>query len=62
MFGYSQKKVARILGFKTTAMISRWELGNAMPTIIYAYQIARLYEVLPHELYPMLWDQSGCDQ
>ena len=58
IFGYSQKKVARLLGFKTTAMISRWELGIALPTIPYVYRMSRLYQVLPHELYPMLWERS----
>lgn len=55
MHGYSQKKVAKLLGFSTTAMISRWELGIALPTMHYTFHLAQLYQVLPHELYPRLW-------
>lgn len=58
MYGYSQKKVARLLGLATTAMVSRWELGMALPSLIQTYQLARLYKVMPHELYPSLWNSN----
>jgi transcriptional regulator with XRE-family HTH domain len=61
MYGYSQKTVARLLGFATTAMVSRWELGIAVPSLVQSYQLARLYQVMPHELYPSIWEQCGND-
>lgn len=61
MYGHSQKKVARLLGLATPAMLSRWELGMATPSLIQIFQLARLYQILPHELYPSLWEQLGTD-
>ena len=53
--GYSQKKVARILGFKDTSTLSRWEHGLTVPSIVQVFRLARIYRALPHELYDELW-------
>jgi transcriptional regulator with XRE-family HTH domain len=41
--GLSQKQVARILGLKSSAMISRWEKGLVMPETLNALKMAALY-------------------
>ena len=55
--GYSQKKVARILGLADTSTLSRWEHGGAMPNIVQVFRLARIYNTLPHELFEELWNQ-----
>lgn len=55
--GYSQKKVARILGLSDTSMISRWEHGISLPGIKHVFRLCNLYQVLPHELFDELWDE-----
>lgn len=54
-FGYSQKKVARMLGLRDITAISRWEQGISMPTVMQLMRLARLYRTHPHELYDELW-------
>lgn len=56
--GYSQKKVAHMLGLMDTNAISRWEMGAYMPNIKNLFRLAQLYHALPHELYPNLWKES----
>ncbi len=55
--GYSQKKVARILGLLDTSMLSRWERGIALPNTIQALCLARIYDTEPHHLFDELWNQ-----
>ena len=55
--GYSRKKVARIIGHADTSTISRWERGIALPGLLQTFHLAQLYQVLPHELYPELWEK-----
>jgi transcriptional regulator with XRE-family HTH domain len=54
--GYSQKKVARILGLADTSTLSRWERGGAMPSVVQVFRLARIYQTLPHELFEELWN------
>ncbi|MBS1511091.1 MAG: helix-turn-helix transcriptional regulator [Bacteroidetes bacterium] len=61
MAGYSQKKVARLLGFADTSTISRWEHGITAPNIIQLLWLAKLYHCLPHEFYPDLWNVIAPD-
>lgn len=56
--GYSQKKVARLLGFSDTSSLSLWEHGAALPRMKHAFRLARIYRVLPHELFSELWHQT----
>lgn len=53
---YSQKKVARLLGFQTTSTLSRWERGAAVPPLMQVFRLARLYHTEPQELFPELWE------
>ena len=57
--GFSQKKVARLLGLIETNSISRWEHGYTVPKIKNLFKLAQLYHALPHELYPNLWEKSA---
>jgi transcriptional regulator with XRE-family HTH domain len=59
--GYSQKKVARMLGFADTSTISRWEHGVAFPSIMQTFRLARIYHTLPHELFDDIWKQVGTE-
>jgi hypothetical protein len=39
------------------SILSRWERGLAVPGIVQVFRLARIYRVLPHELYEGLWKQ-----
>ena len=41
--GLKQKQVARILGLKNSGMISRWEKGKSLPSLLNAIKLAALY-------------------
>ena len=56
--GYSQKKVAHILGLADTSTLSRWEHGVAFPSIKQVFSLARIYRTLPHELFDALWNHT----
>ncbi len=53
--GYSQKKVARMLGLADTSTLSRWEHGSKLPGIVQVFRLAQIYRTWPHELFPELW-------
>ncbi len=55
--GYSQKKVARLLGLSDTSILSRWEHGITTPGIVQTFHLARIYHTWPHELFAELWYQ-----
>ena len=55
LFGFSQKKVALILGLNDTSPLSRWEKGISLPNIIHLFRLSRLYKTMPSELYFDLW-------
>jgi transcriptional regulator with XRE-family HTH domain len=59
--GLSQKKVARVLGFADTSVLSRWEQGHVVPSLLYAFKLSKLYSVLPHELFQHLWEHITRD-
>ncbi len=60
--GYSQKKVARLLGLTDTTMLSKWEHGVSYPSLLHVFRLARMYQVLPHELFVDLWLQVGTEE
>ena len=47
-----------MLGLVDTSMLSRWEHGAAMPSIVQVFRLARIYHTLPHELFTELWNQN----
>jgi len=55
--GYSQKEVAKILGFKSAGRLSRWEQGLAMPNVENLLRLSFLYSTLPAQLYPDHWQE-----
>lgn len=59
--GYSQKKVARILGLADTSTLSKWEHGVSYPNLLQVFRLARMYHVLPHELFAELWEHTGTE-
>ena len=49
--GLKQKDVAKILGLKNCGMISRWEKGVCLPSLLNAFKLAGLYCVLVDALF-----------
>lgn len=60
-FGYSQKKVARILRLTDTSSLSRWEHGVSVPSMLQVFRLSRIYNTLPHDLYDELWFNIGSE-
>lgn len=57
ILGYSQKEVAQMCGFKNSSSISRWEKGDAMPSVKNLLMLSVLYATLPAQLYDELYQQ-----
>jgi len=49
--GLTQKDVVRVLGLKSTSMISRWENGLCLPSPMYIFSLALLYHVMADALF-----------
>jgi transcriptional regulator with XRE-family HTH domain len=49
--GLRQKDIAKILNLKNTGMISRWEKGVCLPSLLNAFKLAGLYCVLVDALF-----------
>lgn len=49
--GLKQREVARILNLKSAGMISRWEKGVCLPSLLNAFKLAGLYCVLVDALF-----------
>jgi transcriptional regulator with XRE-family HTH domain len=49
--GLKQKEVAKILGLKSTSMISRWEKGLCLPKPLNMFKLAILYRTMADALY-----------
>jgi transcriptional regulator with XRE-family HTH domain len=60
--GYSQKKVARLLGFADTSTLSRWERGYSLPSLMQVFRLARIYHAEPQELFEHLWKHVDCEK
>jgi DNA-binding XRE family transcriptional regulator len=59
--GFTQERVAQLLGYKTRDAISRMEMGYSLPRLYTALQFAALYRIpvdfLYHEKYIALRDE-----
>ena len=55
--GLSQKQIAKRLGLKDTSPVSRWESGLMYPSIAHLFQLSRIYNTIPQELYTGLWQK-----
>jgi transcriptional regulator with XRE-family HTH domain len=49
--GLKQKEVAEILNLKGAGMISRWEKGICLPSLIYVIKLSGIYSVLVDALF-----------
>ena len=49
--GLKQKDVAEILNLKSAGMISRWEKGVCLPSLLNALKLAGVYSVLTDALF-----------
>ena len=49
--GLQQKEVARILGFKSASIVSRWENGTCLPSVTNAFKLAVVYRVMVDALF-----------
>jgi transcriptional regulator with XRE-family HTH domain len=49
--GYSQKRVAVLLGSCDTGMISRWENGSHLPSPVNMFRLAALYQTTVEALH-----------
>ena len=43
--GLSQSAVAKVLGFKDKTWISHWENGDALPNLVSAIRLSKLYQI-----------------
>jgi len=50
--GYTQKQVAELLGKDMENRLSRWERGNAAPSVLNLFKLSKLYRVSCEEMYP----------
>jgi transcriptional regulator with XRE-family HTH domain len=55
--GFSQSRVARLLGYKTHSRLSLWEHGGAFPKLATALQLEIILRVPVAFLFPQLYDQ-----
>jgi len=49
--GFQQKDVARVLGVKSSSMISRWEKGICLPNTKNLFKLAVLYRTMADSLF-----------
>ena len=53
-----QNEIAVILSLQCTNRVSRWEQGTSLPNMINLFKLAKLFNVLPHEIYPDLFQEQ----
>ena len=53
--GLLQRNVASALGLDCTDRLSRWENGNALPSIANLFKLSVIYKCPPQELYAGLY-------
>jgi len=54
--GFSQKQVARLLGFAGTSMVSRYEHGRSLPPLNVAFSLGIILRVPVEFLFPALYE------
>jgi transcriptional regulator with XRE-family HTH domain len=55
--GLSRKRLARLLGHKTTSQLCRWEQGTQVPTLARALLLSYLLQLPIEILFKGLWDE-----
>ena len=56
--GYSQKRVAHLLRYGDTTMLSKYEHGERPPPLLKAIRFAQIYKATVEELFPELVRQE----
>lgn len=56
--GVRQKEVAGLLGHKSTAQLSQWENGEAIPSLTNLFRLCAIYATSPNELYYDLFKEQ----
>jgi len=59
--GLRQKSVARLLGHKSTSVISEYETGKQLPSLPIALKLAAIYNRRIRDLYPELFQTVMTD-
>ena len=55
--GLLQRQVAELLALQCENRLSLWEQGISAPNLENLAKLAKLYQVLPHDLYPLLFPE-----
>lgn len=55
LMGYSQCEAARLIGLRSTPILSRWENGTALPSLENLFKLSIIYRTLTEELYRDLY-------
>ncbi len=55
--GYTQRQVAKLLGFKTPSLLSDWENEKSMPNATNLIKLCILYNKASRDLYPEYYQQ-----
>ena len=56
--GLRQKEVAALLGHTSTAQLSQWERGEAMPGVLNLLKLCIIFATSPNELYYDLFKEQ----
>jgi transcriptional regulator with XRE-family HTH domain len=54
--GFSQRRVARLLGFRDSSMLSRYEHGQSLPSLGIAFRLSIVLRVPVEFLFPKLYE------
>lgn len=57
--GLKQEQVAILLSLQCTNRICRWEHGASVPSVKNLFKLAKIYDVLPHAIYPDLFPENN---
>jgi len=57
--GLRQTDVCALLNIRCEGRVGHWEKGISAPNIENLYKLAMIYKVMPHQLYPNLFDESA---
>jgi len=55
--GFTQKYVARLLGYRDTSMVSHYEHSRALPPLLVALSLEIIYRVPVAFLFPAMYDE-----
>lgn len=59
--GFTQKRVAGLLGLRDTSMLSHYEHGRALPSLAVAFKLEVVYRVPVAFLFPAIYNELKRD-